>query len=173
MPEMLDQCRFGVFPPLDPDFCLVMTGVFLSSLLQTVHIFCQYSRKGMFPVPLSSDFQNILEVFIFTNLPVLTNPNAAKSVLFTNNIVPTTPTSPIVPTTPITPASPVTPTTPTSTPTVLFIPPEVALALQTAVLTNFNDLRLPRDIQNIAQAFFANLPPIPHTPVTPVTPVTG
>jgi len=110
-------------------------------------------------LPLGSDFQNILEVFIFTNLPLLTNPNVVQTAVISNAIVPTAPTVPLAPTTPE--ASTAAPTT-----TTLVITPEVLLALQAASLNNFKDLGLRQDLTDIAQVFFANLPPVLRTPIT-------
>ena len=93
---------------------------------------------------LKPDFQNSLQSFVYSNLPMLMNPTNARNVVVTNVIIST-------------PA--------TNTPPVLFISPEVLQALQSYTLNNFPDIGLPNDIQEVAKNFFANLPPL--TLITP------
>jgi hypothetical protein len=109
----------------------------------------------VFKLPISSDFEDILTVFVYTNLPVLMNPANAMNVVVVSDT--TTPTATI---TSITPNVPVTTTAPT-----IVIAPELITALQAGVINNFTDLGLPPDIQEITQQFFALLP----TTVTTVT----
>lgn len=118
-------------------------------------------------MPVSPDFRDVLTTFIYNNLSVLMNPTNAFQVVVTNT---TTPTIPAFPTQPVTPVNPVTPitqptvtaglTVDTSTTPTIVISPEIIQALQAAVVNNFTDLRLPADIEEIAQEFFANLPPL-------------
>ncbi|SFL35596.1 hypothetical protein [Pelosinus propionicus] len=110
---------------------------------------------------LKSDFQDTLEFFIFSNLPILMNPGNAINVVVSNEIIST------IPTTPLTPTSAV-PTV--STAPVLVITPETLQALQSYTINNFPDIGLPQDIAEIAKDFIANLPPlIPINQNTAVT----
>lgn len=112
---------------------------------------------------LKVDFQNTLETFVFSNLPVLMNITNAMHVVVSDTITPTTPTNPTIPVcTPIN-------TTITPIPT-LVITPDVLKAIQAYTLNNFPDIGLPQDIQEIAKEFLANLPPI--VPVTQNTATT-
>jgi len=139
-------------------------------------------------VPLPSDFQNILQEFVYTNLPSLINPNTIQSAVFTAAVQSTPPTTPLTPVTPLIPsaafnavpaaaaaaapapsavvpaggAAPAVPPAP-----VIVIPPQVVPALQAASLSNFRELGLPGDFQEIAQIFFSILPPLPRTAVIP------
>ena len=150
-------------------------------LLNIVYSPKSYNVKLMIGVskimPLRSDFQNILEVFIYNNLPVIMNPASAQSAVFTDQIVPT---APIKPTTPIRPITPITSAesvnspalTSLSRPPVISITPQVVLALQTAALNSFSDLGLRPDLQQIAQIFFSNLTTNPLDFTTVSTPTT-
>ena len=80
------------------------------------------------------------------------NPANAINVVVTNTIIPTIPTTPTTNTTPV-----------------VFITPEVLQALQSYTLDNFPTIGLPKDIQEIAKNFLANLPPL--TLITPTTAV--
>ncbi|AIF53430.1 hypothetical protein [Pelosinus sp. UFO1] len=112
---------------------------------------------------LKVDFQNTLETFVFSNLPVLMNITNAMHVVVSDTITPTTPTNPTIPvSTPID-------TTITPIPTIV-ITPDVLKAIQAYTLNNFPDIGLPQDIQEIAKEFLANLPPI--VPVTQNTATT-
>ena len=84
------------------------------------------------------------------------NSSNAMNVVVSNDIIPTTPTTPTVPIS----AAPTINTAP-----VIIISPEIAKALQAYVLNNFPDIGLPQDIQQVAQDFFANLPPL--IPIAP------
>ncbi len=109
---------------------------------------------------LRSDFQVILQSFIYTNLPVLMNPSNAINVVIANQVITTNPTVAISVATTINAAP------------VIIFPPQIVDALQTYVLDNFPDIGLPQDIQQVAKNFFANLPPlIPIAPdvAVPVT----
>jgi len=97
---------------------------------------------------LKADFQTTLQVFIFSNLPMLMNSANATNVVVTTDIVPTTPIS-------------------TDTTPVIIIPPDVLQALQSYTLNNFPNIGLPQDIQQLAQQFISNLPPL--IPITPTT----
>jgi hypothetical protein len=110
---------------------------------------------------LKSDFQDTLEFFIFSNLPILMNPGNAMNVVVSNEIIPTTPTAPLTATS----AVPTVATAP-----VLVITPETLKALQSYTINNFPDIGLPQDIAQIAKDFIANLPPlIPITQTTAVS----
>jgi len=114
---------------------------------------------------LKPDFQDQLQIFIFSNLPLLMNPNNAMNVVVSNEIIPTTPTTPTTPTS-------ATPTIDTAS--LIIISPDILKALQSYVLNNFPDIGLPQDIQQIAKSFLANLPPlIPIAPTTSVTATTS
>lgn len=113
---------------------------------------------------LKVDFQNTLEIFVFSNLPVLMNITNAMHVVVSNTITPTTPTNPTIPV-----STPINTTTITPIPT-LVITPDVLKAIQAYTLNNFPDIGLPQDIQEIAKEFLANLPPI--VPVTQNTAIT-
>lgn len=139
---------------------------------------------------LKPDFQNALQYYVYTNLPVLMNPFNARNVVVTNAIIPTpptTPTTPItstliaaVPTTLITNTSITSSTSTSTTPIisstsispVITITPEVLQALQAYTLNNFPDIGLPTDIQGIAKNFFANIPPLILVTPTTAVPVT-
>jgi hypothetical protein len=109
---------------------------------------------------LKSDFQDTLEFFIFSNLPVLMNSANAMNVVVSNEIIPTTPTAPL---------TPISPTPTTVTAPLLVITPETLKALQSYTINNFPDIGLPQDIAQIAKDFIANLPPL--IPITPTTAV--
>jgi hypothetical protein len=160
------------------------------------HMIIQLRNKGGILLPLSSDFHDILEIFVYNNLPLLMNPLAAAATFTTTlpvaatgltaAITPTTTTTAVI--TPITPtaAAPVTTTTAVTAPVSLAVTtsspdvqakiftPDVLVALQTAVFNNFSDLGLRSDIQQLADIFFAALPAAPAaiTPITPNTPTT-
>ncbi|MCE5284954.1 MAG: hypothetical protein LLG02_03765 [Pelosinus sp.] len=104
-------------------------------------------------MPLRPDFQSILAVFVYNNLPVLMNPANAAHVVITNNVIPTTATATGVP--------------------VLSIDPSLLQALQAASLNNFANLGLPPDIAQIAQQFFANLPPLNNPNAAVTVPITA
>jgi hypothetical protein len=107
---------------------------------------------------LPNDFQDVLEVFVYTNLTLIMNPLNATALAST--------------------------TTTTGTTTTITLPPgftpELLTALQTAVLNHFTNLGLPADIEVLTREFFANLPPStstvtslsPTPPITPITPTT-
>ena len=129
---------------------------------------------------LKADFQDALQTFIYSNLPILMNPANARNVVVSNRIIPTTPST-------STPGTTITVSTPSISAAqainagpVLNIPPEIAEAIQYYVLNNFPNIGLPQDIQQIVKNFFANLPPLipiaPNTvvPITaiPVAPIT-
>jgi len=107
---------------------------------------------------LKSDFQDTMQSFIYSNLPILMNPSNAMNVIVSNDIIPTTPISPTSTTSTI------------DTNPVIIISPEIVKALQSYTLNNFPDIGLPQDIQQIATDFFANLPPL--IPVSPTIAVT-
>lgn len=138
---------------------------------------------------ITKDFRDLIEVFAYSNLPLLMNPVAGANAISTvitpmgltssatanpsllpNPVLPTTPTAPtglltsISPTVPTTPLSAITPTTVP----LIGISPELLPSLQAAVLDNFTDLNLPADIQQLVQQFFAFLPSTP-----PIVGVTG
>jgi hypothetical protein len=104
-------------------------------------------------MPLRPDFQSILAVFVYNNLPVLMNPANAFRVVITNNVTPIT-------------------TTPSGVP-VLSIDPSLLQALQAASLDNFANLGLPPDIAEIAKQFFANLPPLDSPNAKVAVPITA
>lgn len=109
---------------------------------------------------LKSDFQDTLEFFIFSNLPVLMNSANAMNVVVSNEIIPTAPTPPL---------TSISSTPTTATAPVLVITPETLKALQSYTINNFPDIGLPQDIAQIAKDFIANLPPL--IPITPTTSV--
>lgn len=76
------------------------------------------------------DFQDILETFIFSNLPALMNP--ATTVIVTN-----------------------TPSITTADTDSIVISPELLTALRTYVFNNFSEFNLAPDIQDIVRQFFA------------------
>lgn len=143
--------------------------------------------RGSVIVVLKPDFQNTLRYFVYTNLPLLMNPDNARNIIVTNAIIPTTPTTPTTPITPISSApistivsvSSTTDTTTTvttsttSTAPVLTITPEVLQALQSYTLNNFPDIGLPTDIQEITKIFLANIPPLVLITPTTATPITA
>lgn len=98
---------------------------------------------------LRRDFQDILSVFIYTNLPVLMNPGNALRVVVSSSALPSTEPNPV-----------------------LIIPPNVLEALQAASLDNFTSLGLPPDIGQIAKNFFANLPPLVNGDTSTTTVIT-
>ncbi|BBB92110.1 MAG TPA: hypothetical protein PKA28_05445 [Methylomusa anaerophila] len=91
---------------------------------------------------LKPDFENVLTVFVYLNLPVLMNPGNAINIVVSAVPIPTPPT------------------TATGTIQTLVISPDLLLALQTASLNSFTDLGLPKDIEEIAKNFFALLSPV-------------
>lgn len=151
-------------------------------------------------MPLNADFHDILEIFIYTNLPLLMNPLAAaanftttSSVAATNLTTALSSTSTVSGT--VASSSPVrTPTgaRPVTTGTVVTavippaistaspaipskaLPPSVIVSLQSSVLDNFNELGLNADIEELARVFFANLPAVPpaNIPTAPTTATT-
>ena len=131
-------------------------------------------------MPVSPDFQDVLTTFIYDNLPVLMNPTNALQVVVTNATTPALPTFPPQPLTPINPVTPLTQPTvasglaaDTSTMPVIVISPDILQAIQAAALNNFTDLGLPADIEEIAKAFFANLPPLTTTNTQTTTTATN
>ncbi len=116
--------------------------------------------KGSVTLALKSDFQDTLEFFIFSNLPVLMNSANAMNVVVSNEIIPTAPTPPL---------TSISSTPTTATAPVLVITPETLKALQSYTINNFPDIGLPQDIAQIAKDFIANLPPL--IPITPTTAV--
>jgi len=98
---------------------------------------------------LQADFQNILQYFVYSNLPILMNPSNANHLIVTNTIIPTSPTADTTP--------------------VIVVTPDVLEAIKSYTINNFPDIGLPKDIQEIANNFFANLSPlISLTPTTAV-----
>ncbi|HWR08380.1 hypothetical protein [Sporomusa sp.] len=84
---------------------------------------------------IQSDWQDILVNFVYTNLPALMNPASNITIVSTTSL-------------PILPDA-----------NTIVITPEILLGLQAYVLNNFDDLRLPSDIQDIVREFFSvNLP---------------
>jgi hypothetical protein len=104
-------------------------------------------------MPLRPDFQSILAIFVYNNLPVLMNPENAFQVVITNNVTPITSTKSGVP--------------------ILSIDPSLLQALQAASLDNFMSLGLPPDIAEIARQFFANLPPLDKPNASTAVPITA
>jgi len=95
---------------------------------------------------LQADFQNILQYFVYSNLPILMNPSNANYLIVTNTITPTADTTPVI-----------------------VVTPDVLEAIKSYTINNFPDIGLPKDIQEIANNFFANLSPlISLTPTTAV-----
>ena len=119
---------------------------------------------------LKPDFQDALQAFIYSNLPILMNPNNAKNVVISNNIFFTTA---ITATTPTVPIPSISATQTISTAPVIVIPPEFVEALQSYILNNFPNIGLPQDIQQVAKNFFANLPPIIPIARNTAVPVTA
>ena len=130
---------------------------------------------------LKPDFQDALQIFIYSNLPILMNPANAMNVVVSNEINPITPTTPITPTIANTPTA-ITPTTAIATAPIstnpaigtapiLTISPQLLSALQSYAINNFPDIGIPRDIQQVAKNFIANLPPL--LSITPNIAVTG
>ncbi|WP_378955968.1 hypothetical protein [Pelosinus sp. sgz500959] len=101
---------------------------------------------------LKPDFQDALQLFIFSNFPILMNPLNAMNVVVSNDILPT-------------PTVSVSATSTIDTTSVIVITPEIVKAIQSYVLNNFPNIGLPQDIQEVAKAFFANLPPL--IPIAP------
>ena len=109
-------------------------------------------------MPLSPDFHDILEIFVYTNLPILINPLTAVATFTTTVGAPAVATRAITTSTPTIPAK--------------IFTPDVLVALQTSALDNFTALGLQPDLDEIAKVFFANLPAAPPavTPIAPSTP---
>ncbi|WP_373325550.1 hypothetical protein [Sporomusa paucivorans] len=78
---------------------------------------------------LQTDFQDVLETFVFTNLPALMNP--AATVVVTTTPETTAPSTDII-----------------------VISPELLTALRTYVFNNFSEFNLAPDIQDIVRQFF-------------------
>ena len=66
---------------------------------------------------LKADYQSILQVFVYSNLPTLMNPDNASHVVVTNAIIPTTPMTPTASTAPNTAMNTTAGTSTTSTST--------------------------------------------------------
>ncbi len=79
---------------------------------------------------IQSDWQDILTNFIYTNLPALMNPDS--------RIVVSSTSLPNVPNT-----------------NTIVVTPEILIGLQAYVLNNFDNLRLPSDIQDVVKNFFS------------------
>ncbi|CVK19251.1 hypothetical protein [Sporomusa sphaeroides] len=78
---------------------------------------------------LQPDFQDVLETFVFTNLPALMNP--AATVVVTTTPETTAPSTDII-----------------------VISPELLTTLRTYVFNNFSEFNLAPDIQDIVRQFF-------------------
>jgi hypothetical protein len=122
---------------------------------------------------LTSDFKNVLNVFVFTNLNAIMNPVAAAGIFATASSVTETAVT--------APAGSVIGTVGTNAinrsiavsaamQTEIFTP-ALLNALQSAVLNEYRELGVSKDVQDVAQVFFSVFPAA--TPITAFAPVTA
>ncbi len=79
---------------------------------------------------IQSDWQDILTNFIYTNLPALMNPDSR--IIVSSTSLPNVPNT-----------------------NTIVVTPEILTGLQAYVLNNFDNLRLPSDIQDVVRNFFS------------------
>ena len=79
---------------------------------------------------IQSDWQDILTNFIYTNLPALMNPDSR--IIVSSTSLPNVPNT-----------------------NTIVVTPEILIGLQAYVLNNFDNLRLPSDIQDVVKNFFS------------------
>lgn len=79
---------------------------------------------------IQSDWQDILTNFIYTNLPALMNPDSR--IIVSSTSLPNVPNT-----------------------NTIVVTPEILAGLQAYVLNNFDNLRLPSDIQDVVRNFFS------------------
>ena len=79
---------------------------------------------------IQSDWQDILTNFIYTNLPALMNPDSR--IIVSSTSLPNVPNT-----------------------NTIVVTPEILIGLQAYVLNNFDNLRLPSDIQDVVRNFFS------------------
>ncbi|VBB07394.1 Hypothetical protein LUCI_2639 [Lucifera butyrica] len=87
-------------------------------------------------MPVTPDFHDELEIFVYNNLAFLMNPTNASNVVVANTTAPITPTAPLEPGTPLTPNASIAPgpTVTVATPAtpVIVIDPSLLQVLQAA-----------------------------------------